>query len=494
MKIILGGPGCGKTTYLLATVEQELASGVHPDEIAYVAFTRKAANEAKERAMEKFGLSEEDLPFFRTLHSLAFKQLALATTEVMSDKDYQAIGEVTDLKFAKTDEDTGLPSTETKGDQTSYLEQMSRLMMLPLQEVCERFMMQRYWDVKRYAETLREYKAGRHVYDFTDMLEIFADRGTCPTFKVVFIDEAQDLSPLQWKVVDRITRGAERIYIAGDDDQAIYEWSGADVQTFLNLHGDVYVLPTSHRLPRVIFDKSHEILGRIRRRYEKQWSPAGEGGTISRYSSVEQVDFFDGTWFLLARNRYMLSAMVDVLREKGIPYVYHGKSSTQNDTVKAILAWESLRKGEARPFSDIKLLCSKLRPGAAPEGAAKALAGFDADRNYVFSDIQKHFTLNKDENWMSSLRVTDREREYYRAVLRKGESLVKWPRITVSTIHQVKGGEADHVLLRTDMSYRCHRNLSLDPDSEHRVFYVGATRARKSLHLIYPSTNKAYAL
>jgi superfamily I DNA/RNA helicase len=494
VKIILGGPGCGKTHYLLETVEQELASGVRPDQIAYVAFTRKAAHEAKERAMHKFELAEEDLPFFRTLHSFAFKQLALATTQVMSDKDYATIGKAIDKRFSKVDPETGLLVGDSEDDRVCYLEQMSRLLMKPLKETCEQFIAEKYWEVKYYADALDEYKRGRHVYDFTDMLEIFADRGECPTFKVVVIDEAQDLSPLQWRVVDRITRGAERVYIAGDDDQAIYEWSGADVQTFLNLRGDVHVLPTSHRLPRLIFDKSHEIVQQIKNRYSKKWDPASEGGTISRYSSVEQVDFSEGTWYLLARNRYMLSSMVDALRAKGFPYVYNGKSSTQNDTVKAILAWESLRKGEARPFSDVKLLASKFRHGATTEGTAKILAGLDADRHYVLSDLQKQFTLDASEDWMSALRITDKDREYYRAIRRRNESLVKWPRILVSTIHQVKGGEADHVFLKRDMSWRCYQNLTTNPDSEHRVFYVGATRARKSLHVLHPQTNKAYKI
>ena len=52
VQIILGPPGTGKTTTLLKIVEDALSRGVPPERIAYLAFTRKAANEAKDRAIE----------------------------------------------------------------------------------------------------------------------------------------------------------------------------------------------------------------------------------------------------------------------------------------------------------------------------------------------------------------------------------------------------------------------------------------------------------
>ena len=55
-----------------------------------------------------------------------------------------------------------------------------------------------------------------------------------PEFDVVFIDEAQDLSPLQWKLYDILKQKSKDIYLAGDDDQAIFAWAGADVNRFIN--------------------------------------------------------------------------------------------------------------------------------------------------------------------------------------------------------------------------------------------------------------------
>jgi ATP-dependent exoDNAse (exonuclease V) beta subunit len=58
-------------------------------------------------------------------------------------------------------------------------------------------------------------------------------------FKVLFIDEAQDLSLLQWEMVRKIWGEAEKTYIAGDDDQAIFKWAGADVDHFIALKEEV---------------------------------------------------------------------------------------------------------------------------------------------------------------------------------------------------------------------------------------------------------------
>ena len=69
---IFGPPGTGKTTTLLNMVDEALSSGIPPQRIAFLAFTKKAATEAKERAAERFGLdAKNDLIHFRTLHSLA---------------------------------------------------------------------------------------------------------------------------------------------------------------------------------------------------------------------------------------------------------------------------------------------------------------------------------------------------------------------------------------------------------------------------------------
>ena len=67
-----------------------------------------------------------------------------------------------------------------------------------------------------------------------------------------------------------------------------------------------------------------------------------------------------------------------------------------------------------------------------------------------------------------------------------GEQLNKPPRILLSTIHGVKGGEAENVVLLTDLSRNTQKNMDRFPDDENRLFYVGATRTKDHLHIIKP--------
>ena len=109
----------------------------------------------------------------------------------------------------------------------------------------------------------------------------------------------------------------------------------------------------------------------------------------------------------------------------------------------------------------------------------------DAEQTYTLNDIIEKCSLNASHEtpWQKVLKVSDQETAYIMSVRRRGERiLTRTPRIRISTIHKAKGGEADNVALLLDSTKACVE--SLDQDSEIRTFYVGATRAKKTLHLI----------
>ena len=89
--------------------------------------------------------------------------------------------------------------------------------------------------------------------------------------------------------------------------------------------------------------------------------------------------------------------------------------------------------------------------------------------------------------WSEAMdKLPDADRAYITALLRRGEKFNGDPRITASTIHAAKGGEADNVVLYTDLSPAADAEMRRNPDDIHRVFYVAVTRAKENLYIIEP--------
>ena len=125
----------------------------------------------------------------------------------------------------------------------------------------------------------------------------------------------------------------------------------------------------------------------------------------------------------------------------------------------------------------------------------KDLATLDNETPYALDDVKGNFCTNdlKEKPWYEVLKVAEQERIYISSVRRMGEKiLTDKPRIKISTIHKAKGGEADNVAVLLDSSKLCVE--SEDQDSEVRTFYVGITRAKKTLHLIESTSQYGFAI
>ena len=98
--------------------------------------------------------------------------------------------------------------------------------------------------------------------------------------------------------------------------------------------------------------------------------------------------------------------------------------------------------------------------------------------------------------WYKAFEGLDVETEnYIRNMLANKEKITQTPRITLSTIHGAKGGEADNVLLLPDITKSALDHNDINPDELHRLFYVAVTRAKKSLHILEPKNyERSYVL
>ena len=486
LNIVLGPPGTGKTTKLLNLVEQHLNEGVRPEHIGYLAFTRKAADEAAERAFAKFNYTREDLPYFRTIHSLCFQQLNLKRSDVMTKTHYQELGDMLGLEVdGGVDMGEGQVFGMRTGDKLFFLENMARVKQRDLKEIYNEYNDDdiNWFELERLSRALVSYKEKRKIIDYTDMLMKCLKIATFPKLRILFVDEAQDLSSIQWSIINEVGKETEVVYIAGDDDQAIYRWAGADVNQFIKLEGKSTVLNKSYRVPSSIWDLATKLSLRISSRIKKEFKPTEETGEVRWYMDPEDVDISQGTWYLLARNGYMLNQLENICIKNGYPFTIVGRRSPlSSEALQAIRFWTRLSKGESIVGSGIKLIYKYM--------VTRCPRGINPEGYYTISD----FNL-KPGIWHERLNKIDtKRREYYIMLLKRGENLDQDPRIKISTIHGVKGGEADNVMLLTDIAPRTYREMHSLPDDEIRVFYVAVTRAKKSLHIVQPNTNMYFEL
>ena len=361
---IFGPPGTGKTTRLLNMVEDALHKGIPPNRIAFLAFTRKAANEAKERAALRFELSFDELPFFRTLHSFAYRSLAVQKQDLMQKEHFDdlshkigiALNVTNDLKIEEG------PAI-TMEHPVLGLINLARLKKTALQTEYNGSELEIPWhEVDYIARSYDEYKKTHRLLDYTDMLSMFAQEAPriCPQFDFCFLDEAQDLSPLQWDIAHVLDRKSTKMYVAGDDDQAIYRWSGADVEYFQSLDSGSEVLEQSYRIPRRVHDIAQRIVSRIHRRFPKVYKPTPQEGKVQRLASIQELDMSEGSWLIMAQANYMLSPLASDLKSFGYLFERNGSRSVSEKMSTAINGWEQLRKGNHVSLPTVQATASVL--------------------------------------------------------------------------------------------------------------------------------------
>jgi len=499
--IILGPPGTGKTTTLLNLVDQFLKDGVRPRQIGYFSFTRKAANEAADRAAEKFNLDKEnDLPFFRTLHSFAFNQLGMTKEKMMKPEDYKEFGEKCGIpiKIAKFSDSDGTFNSDNEYLTIINTAAVKRMDLLEYYDSRKNIL-----DIERntlflLSEELKKFKKEKGLKDFNDLLEDFILKENLVTFEVLFIDEAQDLSLIQWEMVRKIWQLARKTYIAGDDDQAIFKWAGADVDHFIALKQEVdniKVLDQSYRIPGgPIHELSQKIISKVQKRFDKEYKPRTEQGLLRRYSDITQVDMSKGNWLVLSSANYFLEDARDLCELQGWYYQYKGRNSVPLKLLLALNNWEAWRKGGLLNHLEIKNIYEYLGSNVL-DGFRKGKT-LHSEEKYSLQDCKDKHGLITDQVWYESFEGLDTITEnYIRNMRANGEMINKNPRIIMSTIHGAKGGEADKVLLMQDLTNAALETFSYDPDELHRLFYTGATRAKKELHVLDPKNfDRAYII
>ena len=315
--------------------------------------------------------------------------------------------------------------------------------------------------LKHIYDNLENYKKNHKLYDFNDMIrKVIDDPSGIPEFTAIFIDEAQDLSPLQWKLYDCLKKVSKDIYLAGDDDQAIFAWAGADVRRFIKEPAKEKVLKFSKRISKSVQEQSQICVERILGiRKEKVYYPRNFEGITEVINNLSQIDLTKGKWLIQARTISRLMKIDEALRKQNLYFESNKGKSFRVRLYKAAVNYTLWCKGKILEEKDIK-------------------------------DIQEYIPGSKWDSkkpWYEVFtQANGKEKHYIRAMLEKGEKLNEPARIWISTIHAIKGGEEDNVILCLDMGDKINKAIKRSQDKmdeEHRVWYVATTRARNNLYL-----------
>jgi DNA helicase-2/ATP-dependent DNA helicase PcrA len=363
------------------------------------------------------------------------------------------------------------------------------------------------------------FKQARH--DPNRDTEVLRGKGAFVDAKVLYVDEVQDLTPLQWRWYLLQKLAVEKVFIGGDDDQTIYGWAGANPDFMLNEEGEFEVLEKTYRIPREIWGTCDQVIQHVDHRQPKTVNPHGDGGevvTIKRPSARQLMEYLrDGDCMVLFRARYQIDEFRNDLHEYGIPYRNMSTYDTWSEDVVKLrdaLAKIDTKEGSIKG-DELEILIEYAEDHMVnddngsdkTEAVMGQLGGISFDRLNEIFDLKVY---GSDPTFKAStyLRETE-EINYYEkqaivGCLNAGNYDMDPDRVRIGTIHSAKGKEAETVLLSTDSTKTILENMDAGhaadggatgstptvpqspsgiSDAERRVYYVGMTRASEKLIL-----------
>lgn len=455
VQCVLGPPGTGKSTYLVGVLRDLISGGHALDDITFVSHTNAAANEI----LSRLQLPRADKVC--TLHALCFRLQKMNAASVVNHRMLAQFESVVNVPISgRKAEDEGQEVGDMYLDVINY----ARNKMIGYDEAY--YVSDRpgtYVQFEYFYQSYEQWKKSLWVIDYTDMLQNFTQDPINDNSRVLIIDEAQDLSNLQWAVVDKMIEigDYEQVIIAGDDDQSIYIWGGADFDGMRKFsekyNAEIKVLDQSYRIPKKVHTLSQNLINRVSSRLPKAYRPREEEGEINIYGDFEYMDFDDTNTMILARTHRLTHEMELTLIEKNIPYRKHGgrPGMLENRYATAIRAMNRYLRGEEPTKSQLEIFNKICR-----------------SQYYDLSGIEGRM-------YHEVIAIPEPMVNYYANVDVEAE-----PKVSLSTIHAAKGKESDRVILSAELTPRIAESLAKAPDEEIRVFYVAVTRAKHRLDII----------
>ena len=420
--MVLAPPGSGKTLIVTERTRYLIEeSGVRPDQILVITFTRYAAREMKER-FERLTAGKNYPVTFGTFHSIFYGILKCAygigANNLMSEKESSVL-------LQEVLDQTDIESTPEVEDEEELVRELLREVGMVKNGLCHlKDFHSKYLTQDEFAEVFRSYehqKKELKKFDFDDMLvqcyALFRKKpeilqGWQKRFKYILIDEFQDINRVQYEVIRMLAAPRYNLFVVGDDDQSIYGFRGAKPELMLYMKQEFPSLRTisltvNYRSTEFITGAAARvILHNDTRFYKRVQSFRGRGQNVhvqevldeqeeAQYVTEEIQKKLDqgikpGEIAVLFRAAVQARMISEILSEHRIPFEMRDYVTNfyRHFIVKDIMAYLQLAAGK-RDRSLFLTICN--RP-------LRYLARNSMENRQVnFEDLRKFYC---DKDWM----------------------------------------------------------------------------------------------
>ena len=541
---IFGAPGTGKTHNLVKRLQEHLDKNCPFDKTLTISFTRVASRHIRGRISKKNKFTDKELmQNVRTIDSYLMNKIredkeicygaeflkefygVRKEKEINDDKKYAFYKGMNIIDKGRITIGDGIENILIHYDSLKHPAVGRRSLI-------------------RLFESYNNYKKNHFKMDWIDVKY----KGLNPKVRfedniVLMVDEAQDCNRLEWLVINKLIAVSEYVYIAGDDDQAIYRFKGGEVETFLKLKANkTTVLDESPRLNKKIWELAQAAIHLIPedQRQEKKYRPINENkynmphcGLIHKFRNKESFEknYLDMNitdpeipihWLILARTNTVLDmkysqelySWSQILAKNYFTWeviddsngvstgIERGTSpNVPQDQINGIETWLSLQKGELILGKNVKEFYKIIPANFIRDRKKTSLISKDSiilnDGKYNYGDLKSKFYLDANINapWSETLNLKPKNKDHYVNYFKYLEKIFengnykKSEKILLSTIHGAKGLEAANTILNCDWTYKPYETYckgEKDRDDEIRVFYVGITRTKYNLFLYQP--------
>lgn len=542
--LIVAGAGTGKTLTLTSRIAYLISQGIDPRRIIALTFTNKAAKEMGDRLKTLITLPDSKMPFLGTFHSFGARLLRSEgrflgrgpNYVIYDDQDSSSLIKkiLKELKVKSKDYGPAFFIRHITAIKNSSLNPKELATSLNHKD-------QLAFDVyERYEKALRE----NNAFDFDDLIEklirVFQNhperlKKYRALYTHILVDEYQDLNPTQYELI-RLLAGTEaNVSVVGDDQQMIYGWRFAHIDTFLNFEKDwpeaqVVLLEENYRSTSNIIRAASAVIAKNEKQKAKElWTKNPSGSFIKILEAgheeneaewiAEQIEILleeksgsPGMIGILYRTNAQSRPIEQSLLSRNIPYfIFGGLKFYERREIKDIVA--GLRYA-ANPKDSVSV--ERLQKTFTKSVCQNIIAELDRIRNASPSEIIETFLSAADyfkyleKNFVNALERKENIAELVRfskgfselSALLEQISLVQQTDVPehekqkgnaapvhLMTIHLAKGLEFDHVFLAgTSEGLLPHARSLSGPDEveeERRLMYVAMTRARKELAISF---------